>query len=197
MAGSGVSIVFKNQATVRAAFRRFPQIFESEILAALELAAMVLVGRTAELAPKGTGEGGGNLYSSIAHDPPHAFGASWRVTYGTALAHGEVIEYGRRPGATRPPTLEIARWIWLKRSNFPGVETEEDAQRVAFVVARNIGKHGFRSGPKTGREGGTAWGMFEQAREEKKDEVREILRQARHRIARRVNAELASSGSSL
>lgn len=194
---TGLSIVFKNRETVRAAFKRFPSIFQEEFINALELAAMILVARTAELAPKGTGEGGGNLYASIAHDQPVAQAGSWRVAYGTPKAHAEAIEYGRKPGSTPPPVMEIARWVWIKRANFDGVETEEDAMSLAFAISKSIGKRGFKSGPKTAANGGTAWGMFEQAKHDKMDEVKAAMQGARRRIARRVMDELAASGSSL
>lgn len=61
------------------------------------------------------------------------------VLVGNSAPQAGVIEYGRRPGARRPPVESIARWAQRKL----GLAYPE-ARGIAFAMARNIGKRGLR-----------------------------------------------------
>ena len=63
-----------------------------------------------------------------------------RVLFGTSALYGPVVEEGRRPGATMPPPDALRPWVERKL----GVRREE-SKRVAFVVARSIGKKGTKA----------------------------------------------------
>ena len=185
-----ISIDWTNEASILKAIKEVPGIFGSEVPTFLEHAAAILVGKTADLAPTGTGAAGG-LATSILYDRPTAGSDGWKIRYGTDAEHAEPIEYGRTPGSSPPPVEEITRWLWLKG---PGMgfefEDEEDSAGIAYLMARKIGKEGFASGPVAGINGGTAWAMFSRGRKEAKDEVDQAADDCRRRIEKRINERL-------
>lgn len=65
---------------------------------------------------------GGSLGVLVSNDSPYA----------------GVIEYGRRPGARRPPVEPIARWA-QRKLGLP----YKNARSMAFVIARRIGQRGL------------------------------------------------------
>lgn len=174
-----------NRTEVLAALARWPDIFGEEITNTLEKAALLLVGKTADLAPVGIGAGG-NLANSIAAGRPVAVAGGWEITYGTTVEHAEAIEYGRTPGSAMPPVDEIARWVWLKGPQIGlQFDTEEQARGLAFVIARNIARRGFSSGPVTGDSGGTAWAMFRRAKTYMMNDIRQGWLDCQRRISLR------------
>lgn len=184
-------INWANEDEVKLAVKTWPHIFEEEILASLQYAAEILVGKTADLAPVGTGASGG-LAASIAADRPTPVSGGWRVAYGTPVEHAETIEYGRRPGAAMPPVSELTRWLWIKGPALGfQFETEEEAEAIALNIARKIAARGFSSGPVSGDHGGTAWAMFRRGQTYAKSEVDEVFRQCQERIAFRCGQEAA------
>ena len=52
------------------------------------------------------------------------------------------IEYGRRPGK-QPPLGKIASWIEIKQIAPDTTRRVPDLQRLAFVIARKIGREGL------------------------------------------------------
>ena len=54
------------------------------------------------------------------------------------LAYAPVMEFGRRPGQTQPPTAPIALWIERK-----GIASGDEAEALAYVIARSIGRRGI------------------------------------------------------
>ncbi len=186
-------IRWRNKTSVRAAVNRWPDIFERNIVAFLELAALKLAGRTADLAPTGIGVGG-NLATSIVAMRPVPTGNGWMIFYGTSVEYAEVIEYGRTPGSAMPPVDELARWVWLKGPQLGfEFETEEEAAEIAYRIARKIAKYGFASGPVAGKNGGTAWAMFERAREEMYPEIRRDMLAMRRQIVKECTEALGAA----
>jgi len=67
-----------------------------------------------------------------------------------ARSYAKVIEWGRKPGSKQPPTAEIRKWMDTKRVRLQaeggGFIKETDAMRdsVAYLIARNMAKHGFQ-----------------------------------------------------
>lgn len=58
----------------------------------------------------------------------------------TMLAYGEVMDLGRRPGAKPPPSNKLELWVRRKL----GISDAKEIKRVAYVVARSIGKKGIK-----------------------------------------------------
>lgn len=54
------------------------------------------------------------------------------------MPHGEVVEFGRRPGGKQPPTGPIEFWVIRKGLAAAGPESRS----VAFLIARAIGRRG-------------------------------------------------------
>ena len=59
------------------------------------------------------------------------------ATQANSVPYAGVIELGRRPGGTPPPTAAIARWAQLKLHLSP-----EQAQKAAYAIARAVAKRG-------------------------------------------------------
>lgn len=61
----------------------------------------------------------------------------------TNLPYAIVQEEGRTPGEKAPPTFAIERWITRHRATFE-FKGAKELRSLAFVVARSIGKKGFK-----------------------------------------------------
>jgi len=98
--------------------------------ASVELARAEVVART----PVGVA---GNLRGSIAGD----IRGRWPELEGevmTPLVYGEVIERGRQPRQKWPPQDAIELWVRRK------LGISDGAEQVAFLIARKIGRKGFK-----------------------------------------------------
>lgn len=191
---------WKNKEELLRLVAKWPDIVSEEVVATLDYVGAVLVGKTSDLAPAGSGSAGG-LHNSIHHNRPEPLPTGWIVTYGTTVEHAEVIENGRTPGSAMPPIEDIARWAYTKFSQL-GIELktftkgeragqtetdEEAATRVAWGIANSIAKNGFSSGPVAGDTGGTAWKMFARGIEEAKAETLSAFDDCKARIVHRIN----------
>lgn len=63
---------------------------------------------------------------------------NWQGRLTTPLLYGEVVEFGRRAGK-QPPTDAIKMWVIRK-----GIASGKEADSVAYLIARKIGKRGTR-----------------------------------------------------
>ncbi len=187
-----MQIEWENKESVVAAVNRWPEIFRSEIKRFLRASGQIAASRSAELAPVGTGTGpAGHLSNSIQVGQPVATGSNWTILYGTPAAYGETIEMGRRPGSRRPPIQAIATWVWYKRFLFPSVETQEDAKRLAYPIARAIGDHGFR----TAWAGlGKGWKFLERGGKQSLPQIKALGAKMRQRIEHRCTEDQGSGG---
>lgn len=79
--------------------------------------------------PVDTGTAAGSITTAILGTPLDITGKVF-----SPLEYVSVLEEGRRPGSTMPPTEPIARWLSRKGSD----------PRLAFVVARAIGRRGTK-----------------------------------------------------
>ena len=178
-------IEWENIESVLAAIREWPQIFDEEILLTLRLIGELLRSATVIGTPTGTGASPwGHLANAIGVNEPYVRSGGWIIEYGLPAGHGygAVIEYGRTPGSRQPPLEAITAWIWGKRHVFPEVESEEDAQKLAYPIARHIAKYGF----STASDGpGKGWSMFEKAQKESMETIDRVLDDMRDRISRR------------
>jgi hypothetical protein len=76
----------------------------------------------------------GELANSFRYDQANG--------YVTFLAYGQVVNDGRRPGKF-PPIKPIADWVKARNISTAGKTPEQ----VAFAIARDIQKRGFRPQP--------------------------------------------------
>ncbi len=79
------------------------------------------------------------------------FAKGWRMTVGEQSSsvriynkepYASVIEYGRRPGARRPPVQALIPWVRDKM----GLQGKA-ARGAAFAIARKIGQRGIKARP--------------------------------------------------
>lgn len=80
--------------------------------------------------PVDTGTAAGSITTVILGSPLDVTGKVF-----SPLEYVSVLEEGRRPGSTMPPTEPIARWLSRKGSD----------PKLAFVVARSIGRRGTKA----------------------------------------------------
>jgi hypothetical protein len=178
-----MAIDWKNETAVKAGVKKFPGIFAEELRLGLIGIADLLVGTIVELTPVGTGDSQwGHLSNSIQGGEPVRTQGGWRVEIGTPAEYASVIENGRSPGARRPPTEAIAKWVWGKRFLFPDVKTEKDALRIAFPIAKKIGEVGFSS---AAQGAGKGWGMFAEAIKKDDSALRQLAGRIKWRISYR------------
>lgn len=126
-------------ARLEGARERMPSLMSDTLLAAATLAR----GRIAEKAPVNTGALRSSFVASLRPGPNPA------GIVATPLVYAPVMEYGRTAGSRMPPVGPIA--LWAQR--VLGL-TEEEAQEVAWPMARAIARRGtkprrfFRGGVK-------------------------------------------------
>jgi hypothetical protein len=116
-----------------------PQVserFDAEIQGALaELGAygqrLVVQG-----VPRGVSRGGGGLAGSIFTEL-RGVPARRQAIVASSVFYAPIVEQGRRPGR-RPPLEPIRLWVVRKLHVAPS-----QAARVAFLVARKIGRSGY------------------------------------------------------
>jgi len=114
-----------------------PQVFADEALQLLREVVTVLEGKVVEHTPVGVG-GEAGLRGSISSD---AYIRAREIvgTVGTPLAYGEVVERGRPASQAMPPVEALIPWVRAKLD-----VPEKEVRSVAFLVARSIGKKGFK-----------------------------------------------------
>ena len=98
---------------------------------ALEAHLALLQGAVVPLTPVGVTS---NLRGSWQSAPPIVGAMGLEGHMGSALIYADVIERGRRPGATMPPPDALATWVARKMGS--GVSP--------YVVARAIGRKGIQ-----------------------------------------------------
>jgi hypothetical protein len=93
----------------------------------------------------------GNLHDSLtstinykARSTEVLFGAS-----GSAKRYADIVEEGRRKGATPPPIAPIEQWIRTRKVRMRGAsggfvkQTPQAIRQAAFLISRAIGKNGI------------------------------------------------------
>ena len=125
--------MFKDPALVGKVFdaRLYQFIQESTLYAEREIKTII----AAEAQGVMGAQGGllGSTYSEMRGTPASPIGV-----VSSPSAYAIVIEEGRRPGQRMPPSDMLVPWI-MQKFDLP----EEQAQKLAFVVARSIGRKGF------------------------------------------------------
>jgi len=140
-----------------------PKIITVAIAGKLDLAAQLVQGEVKTLTPVGVS---GGLRGSIVTTGVKRVGINkYEDRVVTPLAHGVVIERGRKFPGPMPPTAPIELWVRRKGSRI-GIP-QDDTQRMAFLIARKIARRGFKK--KHGYK------MFEKGLKNKKAEVQKEL----------------------
>jgi len=142
-----LSVVY-NLTELRALAAQFPDVVREETETVLKIVVARLEKDVEEGTPAGVG-GVSGLRGSI-HGQVVNYGGSLAGIVGTPLAHGEVIELGRRPGKRRPPVEALIPWV----RSIIGITDEKEQRGVAFAIARKIGAEGFKGAHMFGK----AWG---------------------------------------
>ena len=122
-----------------AKFAKYPQITDARLKTAMTKSVIAVESAIVPNVPVGVSS---RLRNSIASEVVHEGPLSIIGKVGSTLKGEEypmVMEFGRRPGATMPPPQALERWVHLQL----GVSVEE-APRVAFLVARAIGRRGIK-----------------------------------------------------
>ncbi len=178
-------IKWTNRTSILNAMEAFPEIFNEEFYSFLNLVGELLVSSIVSFTPVGTGASPtGHLSNSITHGEPKRTNVGWKMAVGSPAEYGEVVEHGRRPGGRMPPIHAITAWVWGKRHLFPEVQTEKDAKKLAFPIARSIAKKGY----STAADGqGQGWGMFEKGLKADEGRINMALDELRSRINFRCN----------
>ncbi len=105
----------------------------------------------------------GSIGSEVRRGVSFGRGIRIRGLIGSPQRHVDVLERGRRPGARRPPAEALELWVRRKL----GIRDIQEAKRVAFVIARSIGRKGTK-----------AVEMFKEAAEDNLDAVTRIFDRA-------------------
>ena len=116
---------------------RFSQIADRRLGTAMRQSVSTIVAEVRPLTPVGVSA---RLRNSIGSEVRQEGPLSIVGRVGSSLSdevYPAVMEFGRRPGSMPPPGA-LVRWVHL-RLRVP----EEEAGRVAFLVARKIGKRGI------------------------------------------------------
>ena len=140
--------------------KQYPDEVYAESEKALDLIVSVFENAVIPLTPKGVG-GQAGLVGSIFGETQKQKGKLIGIV-GTPLQYGEVIEYGRQPGKM-PPVNPIALWAEKKL----GVDRNK-SKGVAYVIAKNIARRGFKSIPDGAR-------MFEKGWENSERTIQTII----------------------
>jgi len=137
---------------------RFSQMITNTMQAALDVLEQAIVDRT----PVNTGLLRGSIANMIYGRPPTIEGA-----VATPISYGAPVEYGRAAGKMPPPDAILA---WVHRKQLVPSGNEKQEGRVAFVIARAIGRRGtegahmFRDGLEAAQP--KIFDLFEQLRDD-------------------------------
>lgn len=130
-------VQIKGMDELREMIRQAPDIVGDELEKAMRKSVITISSNVKRETPVGVS---GRLRSSIGDEVKRT---NERVTgrVGTSITdeYPLVMEFGRRPGARRPPSQRLERWVHLQM----GVSTDQ-APRAARYVARMISVRGIR-----------------------------------------------------
>lgn len=141
-------------------------IIDAELRAAIEAGLQIVRGQVVQRTPVNQGILRQGTQTDITGDGVSLTGRVFNPT-----SYAQAVEDGRKPGAPPPPPGPIAFWVRRKL----GVSNEREASRVAFVIARAIGRRGIK-----GRH------MFRDGIRAAKPAVRALFRAALARIKARL-----------
>ncbi|MGH7459834.1 MAG: hypothetical protein ACREMA_02250 [Longimicrobiales bacterium] len=157
------------------------EVITSALDAAMHEAVLLLERRVKLNTPIGVTESArGSIGSEVRRGVAAGRGVPVvRGFVGSPLAHVLVLDRGRRPGAPPPPSDALELWVRRRM----GVTDIAEAQRVAFLVARAIGRRGTK-----------ALHIFDRAVRESQSTLDRIFDRAGVAIAVRVEREKGKRG---
>ena len=129
----------------------------NRLVAAVYQSCLLLEREVKERTPKGAFSA---LVGSIAAQPPNVTGAGVEASVGSALNYAESVELGTKPHF--PPVAPLADWARAKLGL-----SEDDAARVAWMIARKISKQGTQGAF-----------MFTNAVDATREQIEAIIKQA-------------------
>ena len=144
----------------------YPQFVSQELTLAMDKALGLLEGAVSARTPVNFGHLKASIQGHILTPFPNLSGV---VT--TPKEYGIVMEEGRRAGAKMPPVNAIKLWVVRKLGIPP-----EEADGVAFVIARSIAKKGIE-----GRH------MFKEGLEVSEPHINQLFNEAITRSVQRFN----------
>lgn len=132
-----IEIDFSDVVKQAAKLGQGDKIVDKHALAAMQSSVVTVVGAVRPLVPVGVS---GQARRSISK----TIQSTVRGLTGTVFSkinsiYPSVLNFGRRPGKRMPPPQALERWVRLKL----GVAANK-VKQVAFVVARSIGRKGFK-----------------------------------------------------
>jgi hypothetical protein len=146
------------------------QTAQKRLGSAMYEAVMFMERKVKENTPVGVGGAQGGLVSTIGGEVKKGRQVLKGVVF-TQSKYGEVIEKGRTPGQTMPPSGALIKWMVLKM----GID-EATAQRLEFAVRRKIGRKGFPGAQ-----------MFEKSWDEYFPDIQRIFENAGFTIVKEMN----------
>ncbi|MCP5018913.1 MAG: HK97 gp10 family phage protein [Ketobacter sp.] len=112
---------------------RFERVVGDEIERGMRLSMDVFRQAVAGHTPVNSNDLRGTLEASVKGS-----GVNYTGELIPGMPYGEAVEFGRKPGKP-PPTAAIKMWVIRK-----GIATGAEADSVAFLIARAIGKRGTK-----------------------------------------------------
>ncbi len=112
---------------------RFNRVVGDEIERGMRLSMDVFHQAVIGFTPVNSGSLRGSIEANVKGS-----GVKYQGELTTPLPYGEAVEFGRKPGKP-PPTAAIKMWVIRK-----GIATGAEADSVAFLIARAIGKRGTK-----------------------------------------------------
>ena len=135
------AVRIKGLDELRKQFKKYPKIAGRHYRIAMRKSVTTIEAKAKPLTPVFRGR----LRQSIVSEV-RGTGVEITGIVGSSLkneVYPSVIEYGRKPNSKAPPAKALERWVWLVLK-----PPKKMVRSVAFVVARAIGKRGFKNKPK-------------------------------------------------
>lgn len=117
-----------------------PEAMHKGMLVAAGETASLLEHYIGRVTPEGVGGARTGLKASIFSEVLEQ-GTRITTITGTNKAYAMPVEYGRRPGQRPPPYRALLDWVGLRF----GISDPKQTKRLAFMIARSIGKRGTRA----------------------------------------------------
>lgn len=117
-----------------------PEAMIKGVRAAVGETTQILEAQIGKLTPEGVGGTRTGLKASIFSEVREQGTRITGIT-GSEKAYAMPVNYGRRPGQKAPPYKSLLEWVGLRF----GVSDPKQQQRLAFLIARSIGKRGTKA----------------------------------------------------
>lgn len=147
-----------------------PKIFDTEFRQAVNESILHLQSKIVPKTPVDQGFARNSITTKIT-----GFALDLIGKVGSPLKYILPLETGRGAGKKSPPVDAIKRWVTRK-----GLNGIRSVQQTAYLIARAIGRKGFKGRPK-------GWQMFELTFKQENNKVLAFFDKARDRFVARFN----------